>query len=108
MTPKQALGKCRRLWGKSAIIRDDGRPSSSELRAEHVETLRQLMKIPPAERGQDWRSRRSAAQYYALHYRCAVGRGVGGIFFAVAGKGDNFQDAIDDAKRHGRFVKGWV
>lgn len=99
MNQSQALSKARKLFGKAAFVRDDGRVTSPELRAKARAELAALRATPPLERGKNFRAEESILVLLSIYYRCAVGHAALGLFFSVEGEGDNWGDALDAAQR---------
>ena len=106
MNRAQALSKARKLFGRTAVVRDDGHYSSPEMRESARALLKELRAAPLADRSNDYRTREKRLIYWSLYHRCAVGRIALGLFFDVMGEGDNFAEAIDAAER--KLVSGRV
>jgi hypothetical protein len=102
MNERQALAKARRLWGRHAAVRDSGKPSGPEQRAAAKEARAQFLALPADRRPTDFAKQRDRLAWESGCYRCSVGAVELGLFFAVKGQGDNFEEAFEDAERHGR------
>jgi hypothetical protein len=101
MTQKQALAKAVKLWGKTACVRDEGKRSASspEKRAEASKQLKALREAYPDRkaRTKEQSEEIKRLEFYATHYRYAVGRVELGMFFAVKGQGDTWAEAFTKA-----------
>lgn len=100
MNRTQAMKEARRLFGKNAAIRDNGKPTSEEMRKEASAKLphirARLAEAKGAER-KEIRAELDAALGKALGYRYTVGcvQGACGFaWFAVRGQGDTWDAAF--------------
>jgi len=93
MNEKQELSKARKRWGKKALIQDNGKTSTPELRESAHKAKNAMTRTKENSRKYD------KLLMDSIRYRYSVGYNAMGLCFHVSGHGDSWSDAFDKADK---------
>lgn len=102
MNKAKAMKEAKRRFGKTAAIQDYGAVlvRTPEQRMAAKAELKRMQETLTKEEQKLRQKERDALFSTAHHYRYSVGKIALGMFFAVEGEGDSWEEAFFDADRH--------